>query len=214
MRLRLAVLGDSIGAGHGAAVPEEQLSRRLAQGLRDAGFDASGRVFALAGAGSDSLEGQVDKALEWEPQLAVIVIGANDVVARRPPQEAATLLDRAVRRLRDQDIEVVVAPAPDLSTTPRVPPFLRGAVRAASTKVRRAQVAAATSAGAVVADAEGRTSELFRNDPSLFSADRFHPSSAGYAVIAGEMFPHVLAAAATVTGQEAPHDQGLGHKPL
>jgi lysophospholipase L1-like esterase len=50
----------------------------------------------------------------------------------------------------------------------------------------------------VVADPDGRTSELFRADRSLFSADRFHPSSAGYGVIAGELLPHVLAAAATV----------------
>jgi lysophospholipase L1-like esterase len=195
VRLRLAVLGDSIGAGQGATVPEEQLARRLAQGLRDEGFDARGRVFALAGAGSDSLAGQVDKALEWQPQVAVVVVGANDVVHRRPPREAADLLARAVERLRKRDIEVVVAPAPDLSTAPRVPSFLRRSVREASEKVRRAQVVAASDAGAVIADRDGRTSELFRKDPSLFSADRFHPSSAGYAVIAGELFPHVLAAA-------------------
>jgi hypothetical protein len=121
-------------------------------------------------------------------------------------EEAADLLSQAVGRLRDHDIEVVVAPAPDLSTTPRVPSFLRGAVRAASMRIRRAQVAAASSAGAVVADADGRTSELFRTDPSLFSADHFHPSGAGYAVIAGELFPHVLAAAELVTGQGAHHD--------
>ena len=201
VRLRLAVLGDSIGAGHGAAAPEEQLSRRLAQGLRDEGFDARGRVFALAGAGSDSLAGQVDKALDWRPQIAVIVIGANDVVNRRPPQEAADLLSKAVERLCAADIKVVVAPAPDLSTAPRVPSFLRRSVRAASEKVRRAQLVAATDAGAVVADPEGRTSQLFRRDPALFSADRFHPSSAGYAVIAGALFPDVRAAAEKVTGR-------------
>jgi lysophospholipase L1-like esterase len=197
----MAVLGDSIGAGHGAAMPEEQLSRRLAQALRDAGFDARGRVFALAGAGSDSLAGQVDKALDWEPHLAVIVIGANDVVQRRPPEEAAGLLGAAVRRLREHDIEVVVAPAPDLSTTPRVPSFLRGALRAASARIRQAQVAAATQAGAVVADPEGTTSEQFRADASLFSADRFHPSSAGYAVIAAALLPDVMAAAESVTSR-------------
>lgn len=197
----MAVLGDSIGAGHGAATPEEQLSRRLAQALRDAGFDARGRVFALAGAGSDSLAGQVDKALDWEPHLAVIVIGANDVVQRRPPEEAAGLLGAAVRRLREHDVEVVVAPAPDLSTTPRVPSFLRGALRAASARVRRAQVAAATQAGAVVADPKGSTSEQFRADASLFSADRFHPSSAGYAVIAAALLPDVMAAAESVTSR-------------
>lgn len=198
VKLRLAVLGDSIAGGHGASRPEDKLSRRLAQGLRDAGYDARAQVFALAGSQSSALAAQVDKALEWDPQLAVIVIGANDVVHRVPPAEAADALAKAVSRLREAGAEVVVAPAPDLSTVPQVPSFLTGAVRAASERLRAAQVVAAQAAGAVVADPDGRTSELFRADRSLFSADRFHPSSAGYGVIAGELLPHVLAAAATV----------------
>ncbi len=36
----------------------------------------------------------------------------------------------------------------------------------------------------------------FAADPALFSADRFHPSAAGYAVIADALAPHVPAAAA------------------
>jgi lysophospholipase L1-like esterase len=62
-------------------------------------------------------------------------------------------------------------------------------------------VAAATQAGAVVADPEGTTSEQFRADASLFSADRFHPSSAGYAVIAAALLPDVMAAAESVTSR-------------
>jgi lysophospholipase L1-like esterase len=46
-----------------------------------------------------------------------------------------------------------------------------------------------------VADGHSATTSSFAADPALFSADRFHPSSAGYAVIASAVLPAVLAAA-------------------
>jgi lysophospholipase L1-like esterase len=49
-----------------------------------------------------------------------------------------------------------------------------------------------------VADPEQRASRAFATDPSLFSADRFHPSSAGYAVIADAVLPALVAAAGAV----------------
>ncbi|HEY6934370.1 MAG TPA: SGNH/GDSL hydrolase family protein [Marmoricola sp.] len=200
MDLRLAVLGDSIAAGQGADRPRDNVARRLARALRQAGYDeARARVFARSGARSSGLKDQVDAALEWRPQLAVIIIGANDVTHQTPPREAAQALADAVHRLREIGADVVVAPAPDLSTVPHVPAFLRRSVRAASARLRAEQVAAATAAGAVVADGDGATSEAFRSDPTLFSADRYHPSSAGYAVIADELRPHVLAAAQRVS---------------
>jgi lysophospholipase L1-like esterase len=58
----------------------------------------------------------------------------------------------------------------------------------------------ATERGARVADADGATARAFGADPRLFSADRFHPSSAGYAVIAEALRPEVLAAAVVARG--------------
>jgi lysophospholipase L1-like esterase len=49
-----------------------------------------------------------------------------------------------------------------------------------------------------VADGDGRTSSVFAEDRSLFSDDAFHPSSAGYAVIADALLPEVLAAAESI----------------
>lgn len=203
MTLRLAVLGDSIAAGQGAAQPQDTIARRLARRLRRHGTDARSRVFATSGARSSALARQVERALPWEPQVAVIVIGANDVTNQTPPGDAARDLAAAVRRLREAGAEVVVAPAPDLSMVPHVPAFLRPAVRAASARLRTAQVEAATAAGATIADGDGRTSEAFSADRRLFSPDRFHPSSAGYAVIARELWPHVLDAAEAVTARGA-----------
>ena len=130
--------------------------------------------------------------MEWSPDLVLIVIGANDLTHREPVDAAVAALAEAVRRLRAARAKVVVAPAPDLGAVPHVPVFLRDAVRTASDALRRGQASAVEAAGGHVADPEKRASRAFATDPSLFSADRFHPSSAGYAVIADAVLPVLL----------------------
>ena len=158
------------------------------------GLEAELGTFAVPGARSAGLHRQVEQVVGWSPDVAVIVIGANDLTHREPVVAAVRALADAVRRLRTTGAEVVVAPAPDLSAVPHVPPALRAVVRAAGDALRRAQVEAASAEGAHVADPDQRASHAFAVDPSLFSADRFHPSSAGYAVIADALLPVVLAA--------------------
>lgn len=192
--IRLAVLGDSIGYGQGAARRADALGPRLVSGLAAERVSAALQVFAVPGARSSGLAAQVTRAVAWTPDVAVIVIGANDLIRFVPAAEAAAHLERAVRRLRAEGAQVVVAPAPDLSVVPYVPLAMRAAIRAASDAMRRSQVHRAAAAGARIADATGGTSTAFQADPGLFSADRFHPSSAGYAVIADALLPEVLAA--------------------
>jgi lysophospholipase L1-like esterase len=96
----------------------------------------------------------------------------------------------------------VLAPAPDLSIVPHVPPVLREIVRAGSALMRSAQVRVVRAEGGLVADADGTTSAAFAADSRLFSADRFHPSSAGYAVIADALAPVVEDAARRIIPQQ------------
>ena len=134
--IRLAVLGDSIAWGQGATRERDRLSSRLVDGLASRGIDAEARVFAVPGATSSGLVSQVGQALSWRPDLAVVVIGANDLTHLLPVEVAAQALGDAVRRLRAGGAEVVVAPAPDLSAVPHVPAFLRETVRAAGDLLR------------------------------------------------------------------------------
>jgi lysophospholipase L1-like esterase len=67
-------------------------------------------------------------------------------------------------------------------------------VRAAGNLLRERQAAVVLAEGGRVADPDQRASRAFATDPSLFSADRFHPSSAGYAVIADSLLPALLEA--------------------
>lgn len=195
MTLRLAVLGDSIAYGVGADHPSHTLAERLRHALAAHDLPVEPRVFAVPGARSAGLARQVQRALAFRPHLAVTIIGANDLTHFVPHAEAADHLRRAVRDLRAAGAEVVVAPAPDLSTVPHVPTAMRAVVRAGSLALRVAQVQVVLAEGGRVADASETTAAAFGRDRSLFSLDRFHPSSAGYAVIADSLLPVVLDAA-------------------
>lgn len=195
MTLAFAVLGDSIAYGQGAARTADTVGARLVAELTAAGIATDLRVFAVPGARSQALAGQARSAASWPPAVALIIIGANDLTHFVPPQQAAAQLGEACRTLRAAGAEVVVAPAPDLSVVPWVPPQARLVVQAASATLRQAQTRAAVAAGARVADLEAGSRTAFAADASMFSADRFHPSSAGYAVIAAALSPAVHAAA-------------------
>src|SRR4051794_31442192 len=201
MTMTFAVLGDSIAFGQGASFPADTIGARLAADLAAYGTPVELHVFAVPGARSQMLAAQVLRALEAAPDLALIVIGANDLTHFVPPQSAADDLGAAVRALRAAGSQVVVAPAPDLSVVPHVPPRFRGIVQAGSALLRQAQTRAALAAGARVADVPSSTAARFAQDGSLFCADRFHPSSAGYALIADALTPAVRAAAADAREQ-------------
>lgn len=193
--LRLVVLGDSIGFGTGASRPTDALGPRLAVALTDEGFDVDLHVVAVPGAVSADLAAQVRRAVPLAPDLAVVVIGANDLARFRPAEQAAAELAAAATALRAADADVVVVPAPDMSMVPFVPPAFRQLVQAACTQLQLRQSAVAETAGAAVAAVSATVAAAFGADPTLFSGDRFHPSSAGYARIAAEIAPTVLAVA-------------------
>ena len=92
MTTRLAVLGDSIAWGQGAIRERDRLSSRLVDGLASRGYEAEARVFAVPGATSSGLAAQVGQALSWRPDLAVVVIGANDLTHLVPVDVAAQAL--------------------------------------------------------------------------------------------------------------------------
>jgi lysophospholipase L1-like esterase len=196
MALTFAVLGDSIAYGQGAGRRGDTAGARLAAMLAADGQPADLHVFAVPGARSDGLPIQVRRAVALPADLSLIVIGANDLTHFVAPQQAAALLADAVRTLTAAGAQVVVAPAPDLSVLPWIPVQLRAVVRTGSAALRAAQTRAALAAGACVADVDGATAAAFAADPALLSGDRFHPSSAGYALIADALAPAIRAAAA------------------
>ncbi|MGY1814463.1 GDSL-type esterase/lipase family protein [Blastococcus sp. SYSU D00820] len=193
--LRLAVLGDSIAYGTGAQRTADTLGPRLAAALDLEGYDVALSVLAVPGAVSAGLAAQVRSAVALGADLAVVVIGANDLARFVPTDAAVAALAQAVRDLRAAGTDVVVVPAPDMSSIPFVPPAFRPVVQAASVRLQEQQAAAAEAAGASVAAVAAHVGRSFESDPAMFAADRFHPSSTGYAAIAAALVPFVVRAA-------------------
>lgn len=195
--VRLAVLGDSIAYGTGCSSRAGTLASRLAAALAEAGYDPVVDVVAVPGARSAHLGSQVRRALRDRPDVAVVVVGANDVANLTDPATAARALGDAVASLRAAGARVVVATAPDMSVVPGVPRAFRGSVREACAAFARVQAEAVVTAGGTAARLGDVLAPAFAGDLSLFARDRYHPSSAGHALIAAALAPYVLDAAAS-----------------
>ena len=79
---------------------------------------------------------------------------------------------------------------------PFVPPAFRPLVQAACAPLQQRQARGRPRPPAARSPTSApRSARAFAADPAMFSADRFHPSSAGYARIAEALAPTVLAAA-------------------
>jgi lysophospholipase L1-like esterase len=194
LHVRFLVLGDSLAFGTGAARPEHGLGARLTRVLEETGEPVDLSVVAVPGATSLDLAAQVRRAPEAD--VALLVIGANDLARQVPPARSAAALGAAVRDLRARGTQVLVVPTPDLSSVAWVPPAFRAVVAGFCDSLRARQTLAAEAAGGVVAPVAPQLSQRFAADPTLFSADRVHPSSAGYALVAEALAPHLLKLAA------------------
>jgi lysophospholipase L1-like esterase len=194
--MRFLVLGDSLAFGTGAASAQHTLGARLTRTLTDAGSTVELHVVAVPGATSLDLAAQVRRAAAIDADLALLVVGANDLTRQVPPAQASAALGAAVRELRGRGTEVLVVPTPDLSSVAWVPPAFRAVVAGFCDRLRAGQTLAAEAAGGVVVPVAPELAARFATDPSLFSGDRFHPSSAGYALVADALAPELLELAA------------------
>ncbi|MBX6767837.1 MAG: SGNH/GDSL hydrolase family protein [Actinomadura rubrobrunea] len=194
--LSFVMLGDSTAAGLGVHEPDETPGALLAAGLSSiAGRPVRLTNVALSGARSEALHGQVDKALAARPDIAVIMIGANDVTARVPAAESVRHLAAAVERLHAAGCKVVVGTCPDLGTVQPVMQPLRWIARRASRQLAAAQTIAVVERGGRTVSLGDLLAREFEADPrEMFSADRYHPSARGYAAAAAAVLPSMAAA--------------------
>lgn len=203
--IKVVLLGDSSAAGYGVRTVEETPGAMIGSALAaQAGRRVHLGVFSRVGAQSGDLDGQIDEALPTEPDVAVVLIGANDVTHMVPMRLSVRLLEDAVRRLVDAGVAVVVGTCPDLGTVQPIPQPLRFGARLFSRRLAAAQTVAVVEAGGRSVSLGSILGPEFEAAPAmLFGPDRFHPSAAGYEAMAGVLVPTVLAALGL-----APEDEG------
>ncbi|GAB3113118.1 SGNH/GDSL hydrolase family protein [Janibacter alkaliphilus] len=217
----LIVLGDSTAAGMGADHRYQTVGAILATGLA-AIMGRSVRLTneAVVGAESADLSAQLSRVLARvdQPDVAVILVGGNDVTHRIDRATSVQHLERTVRYLRTLGIQVVVGTCPDLGTVEPIPFPLSQLLRRWSRDLAAAQTVAAVGAGARTVSMGDLLGPEFAASPKeLFSQDRFHPSPAGYARVASALLPSVAASldawpdgATGDTEPQASRGEGIG----
>jgi len=146
---------------------------------------------AVVGAESRTLPEQVARLID-HLDLAVIVIGTNDVTHRIKPAESVRYLGDAVRTLRRSGAEVVVGTCPDLGTIRPIAQPLRSIARRLSRHLAAQQTIAVVEAGGRTVSLGDLLGPLFAQRRDLFSDDQFHPSAQGYAHAADAILPSAL----------------------
>jgi lysophospholipase L1-like esterase len=193
--VQFLVLGDSSAAGMGTETAQQTVGAIIANGVSAlSGRPVQLTNVAVSGAESTGLDAQMSEALEKvdNPDVALILIGANDVTHRIPKALAVRHLEQSVRALRATDCEVIVGTCPDLGTIEPVAQPLRLLARRWSRDLAAAQTVAVVEAGGRTVSLGDLLGPQFATlSDELFSNDGFHPSPAGYARVASALLPSV-----------------------
>ena len=197
--IRLLMAGDSTAAGFAVDEAAQTPGVMIARGLSAAAErPVRLRCTAVPGATSAHLKSQLERARVHEEDarfdLAVIFIGANDVIRRVRPNDAVAQLRATTRQLISRGTSVVVATCPDLGTVRPIGWPLRSVARRASRQLAAAQTIAVTEAGGRTVSLNDLLTDGFVADPTMFGPDRFHPSAHGYAQAAFAVLPSACTA--------------------
>ncbi len=204
--LTLVALGDSSITAPGVNHIDDAWIRKVAHGLTDRYF-VHLRAVAVGGSkASDVIADQLGPALEFEADLAIVSVAANDAIRGVPVRRFEQEMEEIVQALTADGTRVVVVGVGDIGSVPRLPRFLRWYLTKRSGRFDRASAdVAARHAGVVKVDVRGDLSEAFRTDRMTFSGDRFHASSYGH-----EHFAHHISVAVDRALADMPGPGGRG----
>lgn len=188
-RLRLLMLGDSSAAGVGVAEQSQALAGYLPKVLaRQAGVCVQWRLLAQSGLTSAQCLEQLASSTPFEADVAVVVLGVNDVVDQVPSHSAVAARSSIANRLRNGHgvAHVVFAPLPPVQHFPALPQPLRW-VAGQDAKRHDAAVAAWARTRS---DVSHVPIDLPLN-AALMADDGFHPGEPVYRICGTALAEHI-----------------------
>ncbi|MDI1463953.1 SGNH/GDSL hydrolase family protein [Catellatospora sp. KI3] len=187
---RFAVIGDSVASGVGDPVPGyvelawcDRIRFELAAQQPDLVYLNLG-VRELRAA--EVRATQLDEALRFGPDLALVVAGGNDALRRSyRPDETDAELAAMVTALQEAGADVITVGIFDASYAPSFPVAVKPQVSERMMTLSRRTAALAARLGTLHVDCTGHPAE---RDPGSYSADGIH----------GNLRSHGICAALTV----------------
>lgn len=190
-RLRLLIVGDSSAAGVGVARQQDALAGHLSRALAaQCAASVEWQLLARSGATSAQCLQLLEADAALRADIAVVVLGVNDVVAQVPSARAVATRTVIANRLRNAHgvAHVVFAPLPPVHRFPGLPQPLRWV---AGADARRHDAAvAAWAAGR--SDVSHVPIDLPLNR-GVMAGDGFHPGEPVYRVCGVALAEHIAA---------------------
>ena len=189
-QIRVLLIGDSATAGVGAATQDEALSGRLVGELTDT-FEVSWTLVARTGATTAGTARHLARRPAAAYDVAVVWLGANDVLARRPIARWLGDMGMLVDLLRERFgvRHLLVSGVPPMHAFPALPQPLRWYLGATARRFDRAL--ADWTAGQP--DCEHLSLGLRGADAAMLAEDGFHPGPAAYRQWAAELATRIRA---------------------
>ncbi len=172
------VLGDSTAVGVGASSPETSVPGLFATQVQATYLENRG----VSGARVEDLGGQLAKISLPEYDYILIQIGGNDVVARHDAEVVAKELQALLEKLPTHQ-KLIVQMCGDVGTATLLPWYVRPYFSQKNQAFHKTFESTVTKSGGLYINLYlSKAEDPFVAQPEVyFSADGFHPSSAGYA---------------------------------
>lgn len=182
-------LGDSTVEGIGASHPSKSYASLVYSDLSRHYAPVDYRNFGKGGARvSDVATAQLSKAIEAQPRLITLSIGANDVIKRTSLRLFRADLQRLLHTLREQTTALIVMTnVPDFSFHNRIPASVKPVVRLRIRQYNKIIRQAAQANNVVLVDTFKVSAVTALRFPEAVSGDNFHPSDLGYTLWADTM---------------------------
>lgn len=180
--IRVAVLGDSTVTAPGVGGPDEIWISRICRRLADT-HRVELKSYAIGGSMAHNLIAeQLQPALEFQPDLVILSVGANDALKGVNARVFEANLDRLVTDFTAAGATVIQSGVGDLGTIPRLLPPLRHLLSRRALQFNAVHERVAERHGSWVVPQRDSPMELWRDDRGMWSADLFHVSARGHEV--------------------------------
>lgn len=187
--VKYVALGDSTGVGVGGSNGGYVI--RLFRKLEQRRSESTLKNLCVSGATSDDiLSSQIDAGIAAKPNLVTVGIGINDIGHGVSVDRFGLNLQNILSRVKEETgALILVTNIPDISTSTRIPQFLRAQYQQQIVAFNKKLYEVADANGAVVFDIYTITRDELPKHPEYFSEDGFHPSDQGYELWAEKMWP-------------------------
>lgn len=182
-RVKYLMMGDSTAAGQGGDYNTGLAMSTAGHLAKDSRVSLLNTAVSGARA-NDIVADQLDPGLKHNPDVALIIVGSNDVTHLTSSKSVRQSIEQVIAKLIDQNcnMKIVITGSADMGAVPRLPQPLRylAGVRAKQLNVVFEDIVSKNQI--TFAPIAEKTGPIFRADASLFAQDNFHPNTKGYDV--------------------------------